>query len=56
MTTPTTPLKPNSTARHIWLLFKLGRICRVCYVVQPTSEFEDTSTCAADRTSALRAD
>ncbi len=47
MTTPTTPLKPGPTNRHIWLLIELGRVCRICYLVQPSGEFDDAVDCAS---------
>jgi hypothetical protein len=45
MTTPTTPLKPEQTSRHIWILIKLGRVCRVCYLVQESGKFNDEVAC-----------
>lgn len=41
------PLQPRVKNRpHDWLMVAVGRICRVCLLVQAKDEFDDQSDCS----------
>ena len=44
--------KPEALPKsaHSWLTIKLGRVCELCMVTQPTGEFNDADECLRRRT------
>lgn len=49
-----TPLQPRVEKGHAWLKLAVGRVCRICRLVQVKDEYDEPSWCPGQDSNAPR--